>query len=162
MQNNIEFEEDDEEEDRYVAKIRIKAETSNQITPTKQPQFQSRQKKKNSLANSRKNLDSVSSVQSISSKQSLKDFNSQQKENKKTPFVLACNCCNYFKKLSVVANQNGAKPTNKIAADYMSFRNKSPVETFSTYETQNENKSLFEVAHGIFEGNNSSIADGKY
>jgi len=136
LQNNIEFEEDDEEEDRYVAKIRIKAETSNQITPTKQPQFQSRQKKKNSLANSRKNLDSVSSVQSISSKQSLKDFNSQQKENKKTPFVLA-------------SNQNGAKPTNKIAADYMSFRNKSPVETFSTYETQNENKSLFELMENI-------------
>ncbi len=93
MQNNIDFEEDDEEEDRYVARIRIKSDAPNKVTPTKQSQFQSRPKTKNPLANSRKNLDSVSSVQSFSSKQSLKDFNSQQKENKKTPFVLACNYC---------------------------------------------------------------------
>jgi len=63
----------------------------------------------------------------------------------------------YFWKLSVVASQNGVKPTNKIAADYMSFRNKSPVETFSTYETQNENKSLFEVKQKSFWSDNSTF-----
>jgi len=96
MQNNIDFVEDDDEEDRYVARIRIKPETSNKPTPTKQVKQSIRQKSQYSTVNSRQNLDSVSSVQSISSKQSLRDYNTQQKENRKTPFVLACNDGQFF------------------------------------------------------------------
>jgi len=137
MKNNIDFVEDEEEEDRYVARIRIKPDaTSNRPTPTKQMKRSSRQKSQFSTVNSRQNLDSASSFQSVSSKQSLRDLNVQQKENRKTPFVLA-------------SAQNVEKPVNKITADYMSFRNKSPVDSLSTFETQNENKSLFELMENI-------------
>jgi len=137
MKNNIDFVEDDEEEDGYVARIRIKPDaTSNKPTPTKQAKQSSRPKSQFSTVNSRQNLDSVSSFQSISSKQSLRDLNVQQKENKRTPFILA-------------STQNVEKPVNKITADYMSFRNKSPVDSLSTFETHNENKSLFELMENI-------------
>lgn len=86
--NRIEFEEDSEDE-RYIARVRIRKGNEDENNKSKVE----RQENNKSLTKSNSSLklsESLTRASSYSSKQSKKPTQDYQKENFKSPFVLAC------------------------------------------------------------------------
>ena len=150
IENNISFQEDDQDE-QYVAKVKIRNNTRNQPPKSRNVRDENAMQRGSRYTVSPNSCSvSIANIASFDKKQRKVSREKPAKSNNnKTPFVLACkDFVNYS--MTLLANQNVKRgAVNSGAADYMSFRN-TKEETFHIEGTQEDQRNvsyvLFEIS----------------